>query len=105
MSNEAKTITMEIVTDPVVLAQAREQDARFALNWKWFEAHAMEIYRTHRGKCLAIAGQELFVGDTPDEAINLARSAHPHDNGLFTRIIPKERGARIYGNRRLLVSL
>ena len=51
-------ITMEIVTDPVELAKARELDARFELNWDWFNSHAAEIYQQYRGKCLCVAGQE-----------------------------------------------
>ena len=88
--------TVEIVTDPVELAKAKVQDERFEKNWQWFEAHAAEIYPKHRGKCLCIAGQELFVADTPKEVLALARKAHPEDDGFFTAIVPKERGFRIY---------
>ena len=91
-------ITMELVTDPVELAKARVQDARFELNWTWFTSHAAEIYSTHRGKCLCVAGQELFVADTPAEAIAKAKAAHPDDDGRFTRYIPKERTYRIYAH-------
>lgn len=91
-------VTMEIVTDPVELAKARVQDARFERNWAWFNARAAEIYKEHRGKCLCIAGQELFVADTPEEVLALAKAAHPDDDGRFTRYIPKERTYRIYAN-------
>ena len=92
------TVTMELVTDPVELAKAREQDERFERNWAWFEARAAEIYQQHRGKCLCVAGQELFVADNPEEVLALARAAHPADDGRFTRYIPKERTYRIYAN-------
>jgi hypothetical protein len=98
-------IVMTEVTDPEELAKAKVQDERFERNWAWFEAHNAEIYSLHRGKCLCIAGQELFVGDTPGEVIARAKAAHPDDNGLFTRIIPKERTYRIYAHRRNVVSL
>ncbi len=91
-------ITMERVTDPVELAKTRVQDERFERNWAWFNAHAPEIYKEHRGKCLCIAGQELFVADTPEEVLALAKAAHPDDDGRFTRYIPKERTYRIYAN-------
>jgi hypothetical protein len=93
-------IVMEEVTDPKELAKAHEQDERFERNWAWFEAHAAEIYATRRGKCLCIAGQELFVADTPQEAVALAIAAHPEDDGRFTRYIPKERMYRVYAHRR-----
>jgi hypothetical protein len=98
-------ITMSIVTDPIELAKAREQDERFERNWAWFTARASEIYSKHRGKCLCVAGQELFVADTPAEVLALAKAAHPDDNGRFTRYIPLERTARIYAHRRSVVSV
>ena len=92
-------IIMEEVTDPVELQQARAQDERFARNWAWFEAHAAELYAAHRGKCICIAGEELFVADTPAGALAIAIAAHPDDDGRFTRLIPYERMARVYADQ------
>ena len=92
-------IIMEEVTDPVELQKARVQDERFARNWAWFEAHTAEIYAAHRGKCVCIAGEELFVADTPEEVLTVAIAAHPDDDGRFTRLIPHERMARIYADQ------
>jgi hypothetical protein len=100
MATEEYPFEMRLVTDPEELARARAQDERFERNWKWFEAHAPEIYKTHRGKCLCVAGEELFVADKPEEALARAKAAHPEDDGLFTRIIPWEKGPRIYANVR-----
>ena len=96
-------IVMELVTDPDELAKAKAQDERFQRNWAWFEEHAADIYARHRGKCLCVAGQELFVGTTPQEALELAKAAHPEDDGFFTRYIPKTKAYRIYENRRFVV--
>src|SRR4051812_39539749 len=85
-----------LVTDPVELARANAQAGRFERNRAWFEAHANEIYATHRGKCVCVAGQQLFVADTPAEVLALAKAAHPQDDGRFTRIIPAGRGPRVY---------
>ena len=74
-------IEMEEVTDAAELAKAHAQDERFEQNWAWFESHAPEIYARHRGKCLCVAGQELFVADTPEAVLALARAAHPEDDG------------------------
>lgn len=87
------SIVMEEVTDAVELAKAHAQDERFERNWAWFEAHAAEIYARHRGKVYCIAGQELFVADTPEEVLDLARAAHPDDDGRFTGYISKRRGS------------
>ena len=91
-------VTMELVTDPVELAKARVQDERFERNWAWFDAHKAAFFDLHRGKCLCIAGQELFVADTADEVLAMAREAYPEDDGRFTWYIPKERTYRIYAN-------
>lgn len=89
-------------TDAVELAKARARRARFDCNWAWFEAHAAEVYSTCRGKCICIAGEELFVADTPAAVLVLASAAHPEDDGRFTRIIPTERIDRIYAHPRPL---
>jgi len=65
MNNSAPRITIEEVTDPAELAASRIRQARFARNLAWFEKHAGEIGAKHRGKCICIAGEELFVADTP----------------------------------------
>ncbi len=80
-------------------AAAREQDEQFDRNSAWLQAHILEIGEKYRGKCICIAGQQLFVGDTAREAIAQAIAAHPEDSGWFTRYIPRERVARIYARR------
>ena len=98
-------IVLAEVTDTTELTMAQRQDERFARNWAWFEAHAAEIYTHYRGKCICIAGEELFVADTPEEVLMKATTVHPEDDGRFTRIIPKEKVARIYVDRRRVASV
>lgn len=97
-------LVMEEVTDPEEIANAQEQDVRAKRNSDWLEAHAQEIYTQHRGKVIVVAGQELFIADTPQAALSLARAAHPEDNGCLLRYIPKERRARIYALQRRAIS-
>jgi hypothetical protein len=80
-------------------------DERFEKNWTWFTAQAEELYGTHRGKSLCISEQELFVGETPAEAIAQAKAVHPDDDGRFTRIIPQEKVERIYAHSKAVVPL
>jgi hypothetical protein len=91
-------LIMEEVTDPEELARARAQRERFDRNSAWLQAHTSEIYERYRGKCICIAGEELFVADTPAEALAQARTAHPEDDGFFLRYIPREKTTRIYAN-------
>jgi hypothetical protein len=100
MPHECPSIEMEEVTDPAELAEARAQREQFDRNWAWLQAHAHEVYSRYRGKCICIAGQELFVADEPEQAVAMAKAAHPQDNGSFVRYIPKENIPRIYANRR-----
>ena len=96
MVNQQSAIQMEEVTNAQELADARKQRDQFDRNSEWLQTHVSEVYSEHRGKCICIAGQEVFVADTATAAIAQAAAAHPDDEGWFTRYIPKEKVARIY---------
>ena len=98
MAEKRHPFVMEEVTDPEELANARLQRQRFDRNSAWLHAHATEVYSRHRGKCICIAGEELFVADTPEEALALGVAAHPEDDGRFVHYIPREKLSRIYAN-------
>ncbi len=92
-------ITMEEMTDPEEIARAQAQWAQADRNSAWLEAHATEIYRTYRGKFIVVAGEELFVGDTWEEADALAQAAHPEDKGSLARYIYPKKMIRIYAHQ------
>jgi hypothetical protein len=94
--NERPPIVMEEVTDPVELAAAHARREKFDRNIAWLQAHVSEVYSNHRGKCICIAGQELFVADTVSEVLAKASAAHPDDEGRFVHYIPLEKVPRIY---------
>jgi len=94
----APTIVMEEITDPEELVKAWAQDERFERNSAWLQAHVAEVYTRYRGKCICIAGEELFIADTPREVIALADAKHPEDNGKLFRYIPLEKVARVYAH-------
>jgi hypothetical protein len=98
MTDKPHTVVIEEVTDPQELAEARARRTRFDRNETWLQAHAAEIYRCHRGRYICIAGNELFVADTPDGAYASGKSAHPEDDGSFVRYIPKEKLPRVYAD-------
>jgi len=100
MERKRATVVMEEVTDPDDLARARAQRERFDKNAAWLQAHAAEVYTRYRGKCVVIAGEELFAAETPEEAWALAAAAHPEDDGSFIRYIPREKVAWIYAHQR-----
>jgi hypothetical protein len=98
MADHRPPIVMEEVTDPEELAKARAQRERFDRNAAWLQAHASEVYPRYRGKCICIAGEDLFVADTPEEVMALASAAHPEDDGSFVHYIPRDKVACIYAH-------
>jgi hypothetical protein len=81
---------------PEEAAAAQVRSEHFDRNSDWLQAHVPEVYTNYRGKCICVAGQELFAADTITEAVATAKAAHPEDQGPLTRYIPKDRVARIY---------
>ena len=95
-AQQRPAVVMEEVTDPDELAKAQVRRERFDRNWAWFQAHVPEIYSQYRGKCIGVAGEELFAADTPEEVIAWATATHPEDEGWFIHYIPREKLVRIY---------
>jgi hypothetical protein len=93
-------LTIEEVTDPAEIARSRAVDEQFQRNSDWLQSHWPELLPQARGKHLAIAGQEAFIAETPDEAWVWVRATHPEDQGAFVRYVRPEPGPRIYAHRR-----
>ncbi|MEP7338662.1 MAG: hypothetical protein ABI977_13070 [Acidobacteriota bacterium] len=100
MSLPTMKVMMEEVTDPQEIAAFQVRWAQAERNSAWLQAHAHEIYTRHRGKFIVVAGEELFVADTPEEALALAKAAHLTDEGSLSRYIYPKKMARIYANQR-----
>lgn len=91
-----QAIVMEEVDDPVEIARAQIRRAMFDRNFEWLARHALEVYEKHRGRHIAIAGEEVFAANTSEEALALASTAHPEDQGRFVQYLPREKMARVY---------
>ena len=98
MTDQRPSIVLEEVTDPTELAEARARREQFDRNSAWLQAHASDVYSKHRGRCICIAGEELFVADTASAAVAQATVAHPDDKGRFVHYIPKDKVPRIYAH-------
>lgn len=99
MSLPPINIVMDEVSDPEEVTRALTQFAQAELNSEWLQAHAAEIYGQHRGKFIVVAGEELFVADTPEDATAFAKAAHPDDEGRIIRYIYPKKMARVYANQ------
>jgi hypothetical protein len=97
-SSEDYLAPMEVIDDKAMLAEVRAQMERFRQNSDWLQQHADAVYRQHRGKCICVAGQEMFVASSPEEAIAMATAAHPEDDGRFAEYVPLEKVPRIYAH-------
>ena len=99
MSLQPIPITMEEMTDPEELAKLQARSAQVERNAVWLQTHAPEIYRNYRGKFIVVAGEDLFIGDTPEEVLTRAKAAHPEDHSSLIRYIYPKKMARIYANQ------
>jgi len=93
-------ITIEAVTDPAELVRHQAHRERADRNCAWLETHWAELLPRALGKHIAVAGQEVFVADTHEQAWALARAAHPEDTGAISQYVRPERGPRIYAHPR-----
>jgi hypothetical protein len=82
------------LTDPEEIARGRELMDQFNRHTDWVQAHWANIVPQARGRYLAVAGQEAFLADTPEEALAAARAAHPEDQGIYSQYIRTERGPK-----------
>ena len=90
---------IEEVNDPVEVARCKAQDERARRNSDWLQAHWADLLPQARGKFVAVAGQEAFIADTPEEAWAMARKAHPEDDGALSQYVFPGKGPRIYACR------
>lgn len=90
---------IEEVTDPQQIARHRDVAERAKRNSDWLQAHWPDLLPQARGRFLAVAGQEAFIADTPEEALELAEAAHPEDTGVIFQYVIPTPGPRIYAYR------
>jgi hypothetical protein len=93
-------LTIEEINDPATVARCRQQNERAKRNSDWLQANWSVLLPQGRGRFLAVAGQEAFIADTPEEAWNKAHAAHPDDDGAISQYVFPEGGPRVYANRR-----
>ena len=83
---------------PPELGRLFEQ-ARHNLLWFSENAERLDVFNRYRGRCVAAAGGELFIGDNREAVEQLARAKYPDDTPHIRRI-PAAKRAWIYANQR-----
>jgi hypothetical protein len=83
---------------PLDLGRLFEQARR---NLLWFNENAerLDVFNRYRGRYVAAAGGELFVGASREEVERLARAKYPNETPHIRRI-PAEKRAWIYAGQR-----
>ena len=92
--------TIEVITDPVLNTEINARHEQALKNIHWLSSHWSDLLPQARGKFIAIAGQEGFIGETDEDARRLATAAHPEDKGMFSQYVFSNPGPRFYGHFR-----
>jgi hypothetical protein len=96
--NEPRPVIEEI-KHPADMARCRAQDERARRNSDWLQANWTTLLPQARGKFIAVAGQEAFIAATAEEAWQMARAAHPDDDGVISQYVLPGKGPRVYAHR------
>jgi hypothetical protein len=82
------------VSDLDEVARCKAQNERAGHNSHWLQSHWADLLPHARGKFVAVAGQEAFIADTPEEAWAWAwaNRNHPEDNGALVRCVRAGQG-------------
>ena len=70
-------VALERVTNPAMSEQTRAHSEQLKRNLDWLNARWDDLLARDRGRYVAVAGQELFLADTYQKAMELARAAPP----------------------------
>jgi hypothetical protein len=87
------SVALELATDPAELERAqayeraRASDRRLKPNLDYLNARWDELRPRECGRYVAVASQERFIADTYQEALDMARSAHPDDDGYWVQCV------------------
>jgi hypothetical protein len=63
-------------------------------DYEWFSAHAQEIDAQYKGKFIAVVNQQLFVGESWEEAQSKAKAIFP-DRDPLVEYIPWKRQVKV----------
>ncbi len=96
---EQPRTTLVEVNDPVETARSLAVFEQGKRNSDWLQAHWGDLLPQARGHYVAVAGQEAFIADTPEQAWAWAETTHPEDKGAIVQYVMREGGPRFYGNR------
>ncbi len=77
----------------------RARQERSRRNSEWLQTHWDQLLPEAFGKFVAVAGEEAFIADTPQQAWAWAGEKHPEDDSATVQYVNPHRGPKIYANR------
>jgi hypothetical protein len=96
----ATALTVEFGSPPAgpqaMALEARHERAR--RNSQWLQTHWHQLLPQALGKFLAVAGEEAFVADTPEQAWAWAAQHHPDDDTATVQYVSPAPGPRVYAH-------
>src|SRR3954447_21684348 len=92
-------LTVEVGPPPADPAPILARMERSRRNSQWLQAHWGDLLPQAVGKYVAVAGEEAFIADTPQEAWAMAKRAHPEDDSTTIHYVNPHRGPKIYAHR------
>jgi len=96
---DQRRLILEEITDLDEIARIHSQHEQAHKNSAWLQAHWADVLPQASGKFIAVAGQQAYVAETPEEARTWARTAHPEDRGALVEYVLPPGGPRFYANR------
>jgi hypothetical protein len=83
-----------VVRTEAVTAQELRQFQRDEEDYEWLSAHAQEIETQWRGKFIAVANRQLFIGESREDAEAKAKVSFP-DYDPIVEYIPWKRQVKV----------
>jgi hypothetical protein len=92
-------LTVEFGPPPADAREVLARMERAQRNSQWLQAHWADLLPRARGKFVAVAAEEAFIGESPEEAWAWARRTHPEDDTATVQYVNPQQGAKIYAHR------
>jgi hypothetical protein len=85
---------------PEIEAEAtRARQERARKNSQWLQTHWDQLLPQALGKFVAVAGEEAFIADTPQQAWASAAQKHPQDDTVIVQYVNPRPGLKVYAHR------
>src|SRR5947209_3503019 len=92
----SSTLTVDFGPPPTNAAEVLARMERARRNSQWLQAHWAELLPQAVGKFVAVAGEEAFIAQSPEEAWAWASRTHPEDDTATVQYVSSQQGAKIY---------